>query len=102
MNHINPDLFMACFSSWVAECWPDKLDLAAIDGKTSRRSHNRKTGQEPLHLVSAFATNSRLVLGQEAVDEKSNDNLSPRANPRNCILIGETNCAPIQVRPNTR
>ena len=73
MNRINPDLFMACFSSWVAECWPDKLSLVAIDGKTSRRSHNRKTGQKALHLVSAFATNSRLVLGQEAVDEKSNE-----------------------------
>src|SRR4030081_2101571 len=73
MNRIDPDLFAACFSSWVAECWPDKLDLVAIDGKTSRRSHNRKTGQKPLHLVSAFATNSRLVLGQEAVDEKSNE-----------------------------
>jgi predicted transposase YbfD/YdcC len=73
MNRINPDLFMACFSSWVAQCWPDKLDLVAIDGKTSRRSHNRKTGQKALHLVSAFATTSRLVLGQEAVDEKSNE-----------------------------
>jgi predicted transposase YbfD/YdcC len=73
MNRINPDLFMACFSSWVAECWPDKLDLVAIDGKTSRRSHDRKNGQKALHLVSAFATNSRLVLGQEAVDEKSNE-----------------------------
>jgi predicted transposase YbfD/YdcC len=73
MNRIKPDLFMACFSSWVAECWPDKLDLVAIDGKTSRRSHDRKTGQKALHLVSAFATNSRLVLGQEAVDEKSNE-----------------------------
>ena len=73
MNRIDPDLFKACFSSWVAECWPDKLGLVAIDGKTSRRSHNRKTGQKALHLVSAFATNSRLVLGQEAVDEKSNE-----------------------------
>jgi predicted transposase YbfD/YdcC len=73
MNRINPDLFMDCFTSWVAECWPDKLDLVAIDGKTSRRSHNRKTGQKALHLVSAFATNSRLVLGQEAVFEKSNE-----------------------------
>ena len=52
---------------------PDKLDLVAIDDKTSRRSHNRKDGQKALHLVSAFATNSRLVLGQEAVDEKSNE-----------------------------
>src|SRR5213083_675365 len=73
MNRINPDLFQACFSSWVAGCGPHKLDLVGIDGKTSRRSHNRKTGQKPLHLVSAFATNSRLVLGQEAVDEKSNE-----------------------------
>src|SRR6266853_2740580 len=73
MNRIDPDLFAACFSSWVAECWPDKPDRVAIDGKTSRRSHNRKTGQKALHLVSAFATTSRLVLGQEAVDEKSNE-----------------------------
>lgn len=42
-------------------------------GKTSRRSHDRKRGQKALHLVSAFATRSRLVLGQEAIDEKSNE-----------------------------
>jgi predicted transposase YbfD/YdcC len=73
MNRIDPDLFAACFSSWVAECWPNRPDLVAIDGKTSRRSHDRKHGQKALHLVSAFATTSRLVLGQEAVDEKSNE-----------------------------
>jgi predicted transposase YbfD/YdcC len=73
MNRIDPDLFAACFSSWVAECWPNRPDLVAIDGKTSRRSHDRKRGQKALHLVSAFATTSRLVLGQEAVDEKSNE-----------------------------
>src|SRR6266849_7614758 len=64
MNRIDPELFQACFSSWVAECWPDKLHLVAIDGKTSRRSHNRKTGQKALHLVSAFATNSRLLVAK--------------------------------------
>ena len=73
MNRIDPDLFAACFSSWVAECWPGRPDLVAIDGKTSRRSHDRKNGQKALHLVSAFASTSRLVLGQEAVDEKSNE-----------------------------
>jgi predicted transposase YbfD/YdcC len=73
MNRIDPELFAACFSSWVAECWPAKPDLVAIDGKTSRRSHDRKRGQKALHLVSAFATTSRLVLGQEATDEKSNE-----------------------------
>jgi predicted transposase YbfD/YdcC len=54
-------------------CWPDRPDLVAIDGKTSRRSHDQKNGQKALQLVSAFATNSRLVLSQEAVDEKSNE-----------------------------
>jgi predicted transposase YbfD/YdcC len=50
-----------------------RFNLVAIDGKTSRRTHNRRTGDKALHLVSAFATNSRLVLGQEAVFEKSNE-----------------------------
>lgn len=74
MNRIDPELFAACFSSWVAACWPERPDLVvAIDGKTLRRSHDRKHGQKALHLVSAFATTSRLVLGQEAVEEKSNE-----------------------------
>jgi predicted transposase YbfD/YdcC len=73
MNRIDPELFAACFSSWVAQCWPDQPDLVAVDGKTSRRSHDRKRGRKPLHLVSAFATTKRLVLGQEAVDDKSNE-----------------------------
>jgi predicted transposase YbfD/YdcC len=73
MNRIDPRLFAACFSSWVAECWPDKPELVAIDGKTSRRTHDRKRGQKALHLVSAFATTRQLVLGQEATEEKSNE-----------------------------
>lgn len=73
MNRIDPVLFSACFTAWVRESWPDKPNLLAIDGKTSRRSHDRSTGKRPLHLVSAFATTSRLVLGQQAVDEKSNE-----------------------------
>jgi predicted transposase YbfD/YdcC len=73
MNRIDPALFSACFSAWVREVWPDRLDLVAIDGKTSRRTHNRGAGQTPLHLVSAFATTAHLVLGQEAVAEKANE-----------------------------
>jgi predicted transposase YbfD/YdcC len=73
MNRIDTDLFADCFISWVAACWPGRPDLVAFDGKTSRRSHDHKKGQKALHLVSAFATNSRLVLGQEAVYEKSNE-----------------------------
>jgi Transposase DDE domain len=60
MNRLDPDLFRACFSSWVAACW-----LAP--------QQQSKTGQKALHLVSAFATESQLVIGQEAVFEKSNE-----------------------------
>src|SRR5215208_2161453 len=73
MNRIDPDLFSACFLSWVREWWPEVPDLIALDGKTSRRSYDRKAGSKALHLVSAFATNERLVLGQEACAEKSNE-----------------------------
>lgn len=73
MNRINPDLFAAAFTAWVRETWPDRPDFVAIDGKTSRRSHDRSADRPPLHLVSAFATTSRLVLGQEAVADKSSE-----------------------------
>jgi predicted transposase YbfD/YdcC len=73
MNRLDPLVFSACFTAWVRETWPDRPDLIAIDGKTSRRSHDRAADKAPLHLVSAFATTSRLVLGQEAVEEKANE-----------------------------
>ena len=73
MNRIDPALFSAAFTAWVRETWPDRPDFVAIDGKTSRRSHDRSAGKAPLHLVSAFATTARLVLGQEAVGDKSNE-----------------------------
>jgi predicted transposase YbfD/YdcC len=53
--------------------WPERPELIAIDGKTSRRSHDRSKEVAPLHLVSAFATTGRLVLGQEAVADKSSE-----------------------------
>jgi predicted transposase YbfD/YdcC len=73
MNRIDPGLFAAAFTAFVRETWPDRPDLVAIDGKTSRRSHDRAAGQAALHLVSAFATTTRLVLGQEAVADKSSE-----------------------------
>ena len=73
MNRINPGLFAAAFAAWVRESWPDKAGLVAIDGKTSRRSHDRTAGTAPLHLVSAFATTARLVLAQEAVPDKASE-----------------------------
>lgn len=61
------------FTAWVRGTWPDRPEFVAIDGKTSRRSHDRATGDEAIHLVFAFATTSRLVLGQEAVPSKANE-----------------------------
>jgi predicted transposase YbfD/YdcC len=71
MNRIEPDLFQACFMGWARDLRPDAPELIALDGKSVRRSHDRAAGQQALHLVSAFATNARLVLGQEAVEDKS-------------------------------
>lgn len=73
MNRINPALFAGAFAAWVRESWPGKADLVAIDGKTSRRSHDRGAGAAPLHLVSAFATTASLVLAAEAVPDKGSE-----------------------------
>ena len=70
---LDPDLFKACFVAWVEGLRESEPDRVAIDGKTSRRTHDRRKGREPLHLVSAWASRQRLVLGQEAVTGKSNE-----------------------------
>jgi predicted transposase YbfD/YdcC len=73
MNRINPDLFSECFMAWATtlqSCNPKQI---AVDGKTLRRSHDTSAGKAALHLVSAFATHERLVLGQESTEEKSNE-----------------------------
>ncbi len=71
---LDPGQFQACFAAWVADV-ADALGLkhVAIDGKTLRGSHDRKGGQAALHLVSAWAVEGHLTLGQEAVAEKSNE-----------------------------
>jgi hypothetical protein len=73
MNRIDPAVFSQAFTDWVRDSWPDQPDFVAIDGKTSRRSHDRSAGKAALHLVSAYATTARLVLGQEAVADKSSE-----------------------------
>jgi DDE_Tnp_1-associated len=73
LNALAPDVFQACFSRWVESLREGEPDIVAIDGKTSRRSHARAKGRAPLHMVSAWAARQRLVLGQEAIEEKSNE-----------------------------
>jgi hypothetical protein len=84
MNRVDPDLFSACFHAWVAEGWPERVDLVAIDGKTSRRSHDRKAGRAPLHLVSAFATNAKLVPSTPSVATRPSPKRSSRPGPTTC------------------
>lgn len=73
LNRIDPNLFSDCFMNWARDLRPDAPDLVAIDGKTSRRSHDRSAGKAALHLLSAFATRQKLILGQQAVAETSNE-----------------------------
>ncbi|MCA3310742.1 MAG: ISAs1 family transposase [Roseomonas sp.] len=73
MNALDAELFKACFTAWVEALRDGQPDVVAIDGKTSRRTHDRANGREPLHMVSAWASRQRLVLGQEAVGAKSNE-----------------------------
>lgn len=73
INALDGELFAACFSAWVEGLREAEPDIVAIDGKTSRRTHDRAGGRNPLHLVSAWASRQRLVLGQQACEAKSNE-----------------------------
>ena len=68
---LDAEKFQQCFVSWVASITGAPADVVAIDGKTVRRSGQKKDGKAPIHMVSAFAARQRLVLGQVKVSEKS-------------------------------
>lgn len=77
---LNPGAFQACFTEWlealrVAATEALEIDqpVLTVDGKTLRRSHDRKKGLGALHSVSIWASELGLSLGQVATDEKSNE-----------------------------
>jgi predicted transposase YbfD/YdcC len=70
---IDPNQFEASFVQWVEGISHKVKGVVAIDGKTLRRSHDRAADKKPLHLVSAWAVENRLVLAQLATEEKSNE-----------------------------
>lgn len=66
--------FQACFTRWVATiCGSLAGQVVAIDGKTMRGSHHHRLGKKAIHMVSAFATDSGITLGQLKTEEKSNE-----------------------------
>lgn len=77
---LKPEAFQACFANWLSSLRDKGLDekgveqpVFAIDGKTLRRSHDRKKGLGALHSVSVWASDLGLTLAQVATDEKSNE-----------------------------
>ncbi len=73
---LKPEAFQTCFQSWMASLLSEDEDndkTVAIDGKTLRRSHDQSHGLGPLHMVSAWASENGLALGQVATEEKSNE-----------------------------
>ena len=74
---LKPDAFQRCFQQWIAAAIPADPNapaqrLVAIDGKTCRGSHN-DNALGPLHIVSAWASEEGIALGQVATDESSNE-----------------------------
>jgi predicted transposase YbfD/YdcC len=71
---ISPSQFRECFMSWTqAVTEATGGEVIAVDGKTAKGSRDRKHNRNPLHMVSSWACRNRLVLGQEATQEKSNE-----------------------------
>ena len=73
-SKIKPEEFQKRFIEWVQAI--EKLterEVIAVDGKKLRRSHDQETGKEAIYMVSAWATQNQLVLGQNKVANKSNE-----------------------------
>jgi predicted transposase YbfD/YdcC len=70
---LDPVAFQRCFVAWTAAQTKTSAEVIAIDGKTVRRSFQKKGAEEPIHVVSAFAARQRIVLGQTKVGDKSNE-----------------------------
>ena len=71
---IDPKHFQACFIRWMRDIYRlTNGEVIPIDGKTLRHSFDNELGTSPIHMVSAWATTNRLVLGQVKVDDKSNE-----------------------------
>ena len=74
LSRLDPEELTQCFIAWTeALSEASGGDIVSIDGKTLRHSFDRASGQAAIHMVSAWASANRLVLGQLKVEEKSNE-----------------------------
>lgn len=90
---LNPQEFESSFMEWVqAINLLTQGQVIAIDGKQLRGSHDRGIGKNAIYMVSAWATENQLVLGQRKVDDKSNEitaipNLLKLLEVKGCIVM---------------
>jgi predicted transposase YbfD/YdcC len=74
MSCLSPEALQSCFVSWVQSI--AKItdgEIIAIDGKQARRSYDKRNRKAAIHMVSAWACQNGVVLGQQKTDEKSNE-----------------------------
>lgn len=87
---LDPEQFQQCFLNWISKLNDlTNGSIVAMDGKKLRRSFDRASGKGAIHMVSAWASANRMVLGQVKVDEKSNE---ITAIPRLLSLLEITGC----------
>ena len=72
-SRLDMEVFQSCFISWVASLNETLEGVVAADGKTLRRSFDTSSSRAAIHMVSAWACDQKLVLGQRKVDDKSNE-----------------------------
>src|ERR1700736_1493238 len=71
---INPVKFEKCFLEWVKQVFNRTGgEIIPIDGKTLRRSYDKKSGRSAIHMISAWSERNKIVLGQIKTNEKSNE-----------------------------
>lgn len=74
LSRISPRALQECFVNWTQAVFElTEGEIVAIDGKTARRSHNRRQNEGPLHCVRAWATRAGMALGQVSTGAKSNE-----------------------------
>jgi predicted transposase YbfD/YdcC len=74
ISTVKPELFRTCFLTWMNAVHKiTQGDIIAIDGKTLRGSYNREDRSSTIHMISAYASANKLVLGQLKTDCKSNE-----------------------------